>query len=99
MKLTALEEEFASVARISGGVYLLAANDALRFIEECERRDIDILGIDGFRVFGPKTQPLQEHSFDLEGKLTDNHRISKDFVVARLNNDLWFEIVTADRAD
>ena len=97
MKLTEIEKLFEPVGLIRGGVFLLRDEDALRFIEECERRGVPILGVEGFRVQGQMIQPFQEHSFDLERVNPDSHRIAKDFIADRLHQELWFEVVAADR--
>ncbi len=98
MILTELEKRFEPVALIRGSVFLLSAADALRFVEECERKGVDILGVEGFKVFGQKIQPQQEHSFDLDGKRERNHAIAKEFIQRRINSDIWFEVITDDTA-
>src|SRR4029077_17054583 len=99
MNLTQTERLFEPVGQIRGGLFLLAAKDALRFVEECERKGIDILGVEGFRIVGERFQPLQEHSFDLEGHTSDNHNVAKRFIQQRLADEVWFEVVTSDRAE
>jgi hypothetical protein len=96
MKLTEMQKRFEHVALIRGSVFLLAPTDALRFIDECERSDVDILGVEGFKVFGDKIQPCQEHSFDLYGESTNSHAIATAFIEQRINCNLWFEVGTAE---
>jgi hypothetical protein len=98
MNLTEIEREFESVAAIRGGVCLLSGLDAMRFIEQCERHGVDIEGIEGFKMYGERIQPWQEHSMDLQGKREGNQSIAKEFIQSRLNCDLWFEVVTSDRS-
>jgi hypothetical protein len=42
-------------------------------------------------------QPFQEHSFDLGSVNPESHKIAKSFISDRLNQQLWFEVVAADR--
>jgi hypothetical protein len=92
MNLTNIEKQFANEALIRGGVFLLSATDALRFVDACEQKGEDILGVEGFKVFGEKIQPFQEHSFDLYGKKENTHAITKEFIRQRINSDIWFEV-------
>ena len=94
-----MEKLFEPVALIRGGVFLLKAEDALRFVEECEQRRVAILGVEGFRLLEQMIQPFQEHSFDLERVNPESHKITKDFIANRLDQNLWFEVVTADRTN
>jgi hypothetical protein len=96
MNLTKIQEEFVSVALQRGSVFLLSPADALRFVDECQRRSVDILGVEGFKVFGDKIQPFQEHSFDLYGQKTNNHAIAREFIHQRLNSGLWFEVGSSE---
>ncbi|MGF1577938.1 MAG: hypothetical protein ACFCD0_01095 [Gemmataceae bacterium] len=93
--LTPLEEQFVTVASIHNGVYLLAANDALRYVEECHRAGVDIFGVEGFKKFGEKIQPLQEYSLVLDDSL-NNYAVVEKFLHQYLHSDLWFEIVTSE---
>jgi hypothetical protein len=98
MKLTPIEEAFRSVALIHGGVYLLRPVDALRVVDQYRAAGIPILGIDGFRVFDDGTiQPHQEHSVDFGVENATTHEQAKRFLEERLNQEFWFEVVTADR--
>ena len=97
MTLTNMQKRFEHVALIRGGaVFLLSAADALRLVAECERNGVDILGVDGFKVFGEKIQPFQEHSFDLHGNKGNTHAITRQFLLERINADIWFEVGTAE---
>jgi hypothetical protein len=98
MQLTQLERQFQPFALIRGGVYLLAAPEAIRFIERCDRTGVAIEGIEGFKVIGERIQPFQEHSHDFKGKRKACHAIAKAFIQDRLDADLWFEVVTSDRS-
>ena len=92
MKLTDIQIRYLDVGLLRGGIFLLKATDGLRFVDECERSGINILGIDGFNVFGEKIQPLQEHSFDLYGQTEKNHCIAREFLMKRADLNIWFEI-------
>ena len=96
MNLTKMQEQFAPVALRRGSVFLLSPSDALRFVDECERNGVVILGVEGFKVFGEKIQPFQEHSFDLYGEKAKNHAITRDFIQQRLKTDIWFEVGTSE---
>ena len=94
MILSDLEKEFLPVGLIRGSVFLLPPTEALRFVEECKGRGVLILGVEGFKVFGEKIQPLQEHSFDLYGQDDNSHCIATEFISKRLGYDIWFEVGT-----
>jgi len=95
MNLTSIQKRFEDAALIRGSVFLLPAPDALRFVQACEHYGVDILGVEGFKVFGEKIQPFQEHSLDLNGQVENNHAIVRDFIKQRIDLSLWFEIGTA----
>ena len=97
MKLTKMQKRFEDVGLMRGdAIFLLSATDALRFVDECERNGVDILGVEGFKVFGEKIQPCQEHSFDLYGEKSNNHAIARNFIQQRLQSDIWFEVGTSE---
>lgn len=98
MQLTRIEEDFRDVGLLCGGVFLLRPSDALRFVEEHRAAGIQILGIEGFQVFnGGRIQPRQEHSIDLDFEVGDTHQQAKDFIGKRSKQEVWFEVVSADR--
>ncbi len=96
MNLTSMQKQFEHVGLIRGSIFLLSASDTLRFVDECERNGVDLLGVEGFKLFGDKIQPFQEHSFDLNGKKEKNHALVKEFIRQRVNSDIWFEVGTAE---
>ncbi len=61
-----LEEEYRSVSRPGTRGLLLAHKDVLRFIEDCHKRGLVILGLDFFREAGgdivPTTGPADYSS-------------------------------------
>ena len=98
MRLTRLEEAFRDLALICGGVFLLRAVDALRFVEAHRVAGIPILGIEGFRVLEKeRIQPQQEHTADFESEGASTHEQAERFLEERLNSGLWFEVVSGDR--
>lgn len=97
MKLTQLEKLFEDLALIRGGVFLLRPADAMRFVKTCKEEKIAILGVEGFKVFGEKIQPFQEHSIDFEGMTENSHETTMKFLQDRKETGLWFEVVTGDR--
>ena len=71
MKLTYIEKSFEKRALIKGGVFLLRPDDAIQFVKACKQQGIAILGIEGFKIFGQRIQPFQEHSLDFEEVIED----------------------------
>ncbi len=97
MELTSIEKQFEDVAVVKGGVFLLRANDAIRFVKQCRVEGVAIAGIEGFRMIGEKIQPLQEHSVDFDEAVSKTHELSEKFLRERILEDLWFEVVSVDR--
>jgi len=60
-----LDEDLKDKIIIRGGLKLLYADDAIKFIKKCKSQNIMILGFDTFRIIeGDLTQPLLEYSID-----------------------------------
>lgn len=99
MRMTPVEDMFKDVAMIRGGVFLLKPGDALSFAETCRKQGVSVAGVEGFRVFGEKIQPFQEHSTDLGNGSSDGNPYESaiTFLSKRADTDLWFEVVTSDR--
>ena len=97
MQLTHIEKRFEKRALIRGGVFLLSPGDAIQFVKDCKEQGIAVLGIEGFKIFGQKIQPFQEHSLDFEDVVEDSHDITIKFLEERKDTGLWFEIVSEDR--
>jgi hypothetical protein len=97
MKLTQLEKLFEDLALIRGGVFLLRPADAMRFVKTCKERGIAVLGVEGFKVFGEKIQPFQEHSIEFADMTKGSHEATLQFLQERKDTGLWFEVVTGDR--
>lgn len=98
MELTSIEKQFQDVAVVKGGVFLLRVNDAIRFVKQCGIEGVPIAGIEGFRMIRDKIQPLQEHSVDFEEARSKTHELLEKFLRERIHEDLWFEVVSVDRA-
>lgn len=78
-----------------GGIDFYNKADALRFIDECVKLGVAILGIDGFFLTEKSTQPSSENSIDYTSKSTQVDNIyssAKEFLESRDEN-LYFEIV------
>lgn len=96
-----LENEFVNSGEkidylVVGNLILFPFQDALLFIEKCQKTEKKVLGVDGFRVIGDKIQPdQQETSEDYDN---DDFNIAvekaKAFLQEREKKGLWFEIVT-----
>lgn len=75
---------------------LLPKEDAIQFVSECEKRNIRILGVDSFRVFGDKIQPSLEDSIDFSmTNETTEYRKAQSFIRSRSDGFL-FEITHTD---
>jgi hypothetical protein len=89
-----IEQEFASRGVLRGGLILLRAQDALSMVRRCRGEGIEVLGLDGFRLTEQTTQPLMEQSIDLtKSGNGDSWARAESFLVARLDQDLYFEVV------
>ncbi|HET6256753.1 MAG TPA: hypothetical protein VFE32_21960 [Puia sp.] len=74
MKLTRIEKLFENKAIIRHGTFLLKRNDAIEFVNECEKCKVKILGVDGFFLNGDYIQPSIENSIDF----TSNSYVEKN---------------------
>jgi hypothetical protein len=92
-----VENLFASKAINRGGIYLYSKEIALKFIEECKKQDIPILGIDSFYLTDSTIQPSMDNNIDFsthsfkKGVFDE----AKQFLKQR-GDDLYFEIVCAE---
>ena len=78
-----------------GGVTLLSKSDALLFIKECAKEKIEILGIDGFLLFGDKIQPSLENSIDFTASNAKQGNIYEQALnfIEPIDNKYYFEVV------
>jgi hypothetical protein len=96
MKLNKIEKLFESKAIIRHGVFLLKWSDAIEFVDECENRQIKILGVDAFFLDEKNIQPSLEHSVDFTSKSYIKKDVSNYDYARRLiekKKDMYFEIV------
>ena len=78
---------------------MFRAPEALKIVQLCRERGIEILGIDGFIITEKTTQPMMENSVDYTttGKIEPNTWDKAQQFLKRLSNrDFYFEIVTKD---
>lgn len=82
-----------------GGINLYSKYDALRFIAECEKEAVTILGIDGFFLAEDATEPSLENSVDFSVLSLKNENIfpmAKEFLDKQGEN-LFFEIIYEEK--
>lgn len=82
---------------INEHIIILNKLDSLDFVCECEKMNINIIGIDAFYSLDGKIQPTLEHSIDFSSKHysleTDSFFIAaREFILSK-QEDLYFEIV------
>lgn len=87
---------FMNKAIIKGGIMLLSKNDAIQFVMECQKEDIDILGVDSFKTIGDKIQPSLDNSIDFsKANELANYDKAIDFIKNR-SEEFYFEITCDD---
>jgi hypothetical protein len=82
-----------------GGLNLYSKEDTLKFIDECEKESVCILGIDGFYITEDITQPSLTNSIDFSSFSMKNENIYsfvRSFVAERSEN-LFFEIIYEEK--
>lgn len=92
-----VENKFLNKSIGKGGLLLFSKQDTLLFIEECQKENISILGIDGFLLLEEKTQPSIENSIDFSSpkyvsKTKNTFLDAIDFINQR-NENIFFEII------
>jgi hypothetical protein len=88
-----IAREFINRGTLRGGVLLLEPSDALAMIERAEQLGVPVLGIDGFRMTETTTQPDMEHSIDLSSTGHGAWHEAGEFISARADRGLMFEVV------
>jgi len=63
-----IEQEFAARGLEKPGLLVLPPAHAVALIERCREAGISILGLEAFRVFSGKVQPVMEAGSDYSGK-------------------------------
>jgi hypothetical protein len=89
-----VERIFMGRALNRSGITLYAKQDALDFIEECNKNRIGLLGLDGFFITDTTTQPSLDDSVDFSNDphLQNVYDKAIEFIKGRKDN-LYFEIV------
>ncbi|MDR3715555.1 MAG: hypothetical protein P4L51_22320 [Puia sp.] len=79
------------------GIFLYSKENALQIIDECKKRNIVLLGIDGFYLGENTTEPSMENSVDFSMRpFTESiYEDAIAFLKAR-NDRLHFEIVYSE---
>ena len=96
MALNKIEQLFAARAIIRPGTFLLKPIDAIEFLNECQKQQIRILGVDAFYLIEEKIQPSLLHSADFT--LSRRHEINKNACdearkIIEAGNGMYFEII------
>jgi hypothetical protein len=100
MKTEDLAREFANrCVPHSGGLLLLAADDALAFVERAASENLPVLGIDGFSLAQDQTESLIENIADFSAAVLAGNGCWQDaatFIQEHRGGGLVFEIVLGD---
>jgi hypothetical protein len=92
-----VEKLFLNKAIQRGGVLLFSKKDALEFVAECRRQNVQVLGIDGFYLTEKSTQPSMDNSIDYSSNfLSKEWNVDPIQFLIQLGDDMYFEIVCAD---
>lgn len=90
--------------RHSGQAELVAAADAVRFLEEVLSRDLCVLGLEGFRVVGDRLVPDMDAIADFSS--IAGGESSRETVVEALRflsnvreSDLFFDVTLGEHTD
>ena len=81
-----VEEIFEEKAVNRGGILMFKKYTAIEFIRKCQEFNIMVLGIDGFRLLGEKTQPCQDNSVDYSNikEFKAVYQKAMDFLLSQL---------------
>ena len=94
-----VEMEFEARGSRRGGVLFLEPRVAVEMVQRCREGNVNILGIDAFRLSEGKTQPVMDESIDYTttsnpaSRATDRWSHAEAFLRERLNSGLHFEVV------
>jgi hypothetical protein len=94
--MTRVQDEFRKLGEIRGGVLMLSPENAVKMVQRCRKRQIRILGIDGFLLSNRATRPVMEESIDLSRWQNDAPScwdLAKNFLEQRKSTELHFEVV------
>lgn len=85
-------EELTKRAMHRPGIDLYSVEDAILLVRLCQQASIQILGIDAFKIYGDKIQPIMENSVDLSED-DDSYNSAIKFLTDRYNLSFMYEIV------
>lgn len=92
-----VEKLFLNNAINRGGIYLYSKENALKFVEECKRQDLAILGIDSFYLTDSTIQPSMDNSIDFSRRSFEKGFFDEAIQFLKQRGDnLYFEIVCAE---
>lgn len=96
MILNKIEKLFEKKALNRYGLFLLKANEAIEFIDECEKQGVSILGIDVFQIIGDNIQPLMDLGIDFtnceyEYSRSDRYKVGLNKI--KTGDNIYYEIV------
>ena len=97
MSMNKVEKLFSNRAILRGGIYLYSKPDAIKFIKECEKENIMLLGIDAFFLTATTTQPSMDNSVDYSMQPIEKtiYDLAIEFLEKR-DDQLCFEIICAE---
>ena len=90
-----IDYKFKDRVIIHSGIALFTKSDAIDFINECEIRHIEILGIDAFYLSTDTIEPSMDNSIDFSSSEASNfhdYSLAKKFLQSR-SDSLFFEVV------
>ena len=95
--MSQIESLFEDKAIKRSNILLFSKENALEFIDECRKRNIVILGIDGFYLTEKTIQPSMDNSIDYSRR-PFSESIYEEAIGFLKNSDdkLYFEIVHND---
>lgn len=85
------DEKYREMSVTYGNIHMYFVKIAKRLIEDCERKRINILALEAFKLSGYGIQPSQEHSvyFDANEK---NWSKALDFLSLDSNSEFLYEV-------
>mgnify|MGYP001294544475 CR=1 FL=1 len=93
--MTSIESEFRDRGILRGGILFVRQPIALEMVRVSRKRNVKILGIEGFRLADATTQPIPEHSIDLSKDLFREAECwdrAEKFLNDRPGLDIYFEV-------
>lgn len=95
MHYNQVEKEFLTKQMpVRSNILILSGEDAISFIKRCEELQFEIYGIDAFKIYGMKIQPVMEESIDFEESEGFHQYLDAiEHITKRLSKGLCFEVV------